>query len=411
MRIPIALFLILTALCAAGLLLAQIPATPDTATALTLNRGEQIATAVGTVTSTAISPLVGVCALGIWEWWKAPEAQRAALPFYALPVFWIPVSIILLIIFLKDTIGAMFPFVTKPIDALEVLFVNKAAMLMVAFPVVFHQVAQIFGKQRIGELFASWMPVVYAAQAPPVSATTGWSDSMLAIALVIAGAISTFVVWMLWQAFDVLVLLSPFPFLDLMLKLIRIAAFAGLAAVTALSPNTSLILSLIVIAVSLLLAGWAYRLMVFGTVVSWDILKLLTGEREAPRPGSPLRAFTDRRIAGLPKRTYGGLRRGPEGGIEFRYRRFFLLPERSMMLPPGAYEIGRGLVHGYLIEPGANGKHRTLFRLAPRYGPGDEALREYFGVARVRDIRWGAGVRDFWQFLTKDEPVQNSSPG
>ncbi|MBX9602904.1 MAG: hypothetical protein K2X35_18010 [Bryobacteraceae bacterium] len=410
MRIQLVLFLIVIALCAAGLLIAQMPTTPDPATAHTLNRGEQIASAVGTVTSTAISPLVGVCALGIWEWWQTPEAQRATLPFYALPIFWIPVSIILLLIFLKDTIGAMFPFVTKPIDALEVLFVNKAAMLMVAFPVVFHQVAQIFGKQRIGELFASWMPVVHAAQAPAVSAPTGWSDSMLAIALVAAGAVSTFVVWMLCQALDVLVLLSPFPFLDLILKLMRIGAFAALAAITAISPNVSLVISLIVIVIALLLAGWAYRLMVFGTVVSWDILKLLSGERETPRAAGSIRAFTERRIHGLPKRTYGQLKRGADG-IEFRYRRFFLLRESRMTLPKADYEVGRGLVHAYLIEAQPEGRHRTLFRLAPRYGPGDEALREFFGVARVRDIRWGAGVRDFWQFLTKDEPVQNSSPG
>lgn len=380
----------------------QTPAPAKDPAPQVLDRGAAIATAVGTVTSTAISPLAGVCALGIWEYWKTPEDKRAGLPFWALPVFWIPIAILLVLILLKDSVGSVAPLLKKPLDAAEVLVVNKAAVLLAAFPVVFHAVARAFGKGSIGELFAALDSVVYASSGPG-SGPPG--DQALALALAAAGAATTFVVWMVWHAFDVLVLLSPFPLVDLALKLVRVAAFAALAGLTLWSPWLSLGVSAVVILISILLVGWACRMLVFGTIVSWDLLGVMAlGLREVPKPGDGLRAFTDRRIHGLPKRTCGVLRRAEDGRLEFRYRSFGLAPRKLTLEHAGAYEAGRALLMPAVLQAEKD-KHRVLFRLAPRYVKSEDQVRETLGFAAVRDIRWGAGFREFWRWMVDEGAV------
>src|SRR3974390_2020519 len=119
-----------------------------------LRSGEKISTALATVTSTAISPLVGVCAMGVWQYYHTPRAQRDQLPLIQKPKFWIPIIVLLVLIFIKDTVGGFAPLIKKPLDAAEVLFVNHAALVLIAFPVVLNQVARGAGVQPFRGLFA-----------------------------------------------------------------------------------------------------------------------------------------------------------------------------------------------------------------------------------------------------------------
>jgi len=57
--------------------------------------GEKISTALASVTSTAISPLLGVCALGAWQYYHTPKEQRDRLPLIQKPKFWIPIILLL----------------------------------------------------------------------------------------------------------------------------------------------------------------------------------------------------------------------------------------------------------------------------------------------------------------------------
>src|SRR3974377_2010117 len=132
-----------------------------------LRSGEKISTALATVTTTAISPLVGVCVMGVWQYYHTPRAQRDQLPLIQKPKFWIPTMWLLVLIFIKDTIGGFAPLIKKPLDAAEVLFVNHAGLVLIAFPVVLNQVARVMGFQSLRGLFAFVLsePVVYAATA------------------------------------------------------------------------------------------------------------------------------------------------------------------------------------------------------------------------------------------------------
>ena len=66
-----------------------------------LHSGEKISTALATVTSTAISPLVGVSVMGIWRYYRTPPGQRDELPLIQKPKFWISIIVLLILIFIK----------------------------------------------------------------------------------------------------------------------------------------------------------------------------------------------------------------------------------------------------------------------------------------------------------------------
>ncbi len=105
----------------AVVLLASAQTTEPDETTQTLKSGETVTKALTTVTSTAISPLLGVSVMGAWQYYKTPGPQRAQLPFFQRPYFWAPIMVLLVLIFIKDTFGGFAPLIKKPLDAIEVL--------------------------------------------------------------------------------------------------------------------------------------------------------------------------------------------------------------------------------------------------------------------------------------------------
>src|SRR5690606_35697740 len=95
-----------------------------------------VATALTTVTGIAISPLLGTGAYGAYQYVRADADQRASLPWYARPSFWLPALGIVLACAFKDTLGAVLPpGFKKPLDILETIE-NKATGLVAAGAVV-----------------------------------------------------------------------------------------------------------------------------------------------------------------------------------------------------------------------------------------------------------------------------------
>ena len=380
--------------------------TGDTATSL--SRGQQISGAVATVTGVSVSPLVGVCVLGAWEHYRTPKPQRDKLPLYTRPVFWIPIAVLLILILIKDTVGGFAPLVKKPLDAVEVLLVNKASLILAAFPVLFHQVARLMGAQSLSDALAplagSVHTVVYAA-GPEGSALHTTGHVALGVFLLAVGSAIVVVVWMVGHALDVLALVCPFPFLDLLLKGFRNAIFVALAVTAATDWKLGLAASLALILVSLALVGWAYRLLVFGVRFSWDLLRVLITEwRRVPPPGKPILAFAARGVTSVPRRTYGKLSRDSEGALVFQCRRFGVGPGPGLRLGSASeYEVGKGLLYPSLVSPNADRtKYRLMFRLLPGYVGSEGAVQAALGLAGVRDIRWSRGLLSFWQWVTGD---------
>ena len=378
-----------------------------------LKRGERISTALATVTSTAISPLVGVTALGAWRYYRTPRAERDQLPLIEKPRFWIPVLVLLVLIFIKDTFGGFAPLIKKPLDAAEVLFVNHAGLVLVAFPVVLNEVARLMGLRSLRELFSLTLgtPVVYAAAAQSSGVHHAFSVATAAL-YTLVGLLVAFVVWLVGHSFDVLAMISPFPFLDLLLKIVRNTIFAVLLITALLSPHLGLLLSLAIIAFSLLIFGWALRTAVFGTVFALGLLRaLLFGAQDRPAPGDGVPAFSTR-VRKVPRRTYGRLYAGRDGTLVFAYRRLLVGPENKVAVGKAAsFEVGQGIFFPAVIEPIESANHyRVVFRLLPTHRGIEESIRACLELAKVRDIRFTKGIRSFWKFVTESGGESSVSP-
>src|SRR5271165_2120346 len=310
-----------------------------------LKGGEKVSTALATVTSTAISPLVGVCVIGAWQYYHTPKAQRDQLPLIQKPKFWIPIIILLVLIFIKDTFGGFAPLIKKPLDAAEVLFVNHAALVLIAFPFVLDTVSRVMGFTSWKGLFVYIVsgPVVYAAT--PQSSGVHHAFSLATAALyTVVGLIITFVVWLVGHSFDVLAMISPFPFLDFLLKAVRNTIFAILAVTALLSPKLGLLLALGVIVFSFLIFGWALRMAFFGTVFAWSLLRVLIMEEQVkPNRGDIVQGFTAR-VSKLPRRTYGHLSLSDDGTLLFCYRRLLLGPQKTIKVGwSESFAVGQGV--------------------------------------------------------------------
>ena len=79
--------------------------TPAAATA----PGAQIAQQISVLTGVAITPLLGTSAFGLYKWYQAKPEQRANLPWFAQPWFFIPALLLVAVCFIKDTAGSALP--------------------------------------------------------------------------------------------------------------------------------------------------------------------------------------------------------------------------------------------------------------------------------------------------------------
>ena len=351
-----------------------------------LNKGQQVSTAIAAVTSTAMSPLLGVCLMGIYDYARTAPEARASLPFYSKPHFWIPIGLLLVLIFFKDTIGGTFHLLKKPLDAIEILVVNKAALVLIAFPLMYHQVSRLTGIRDIAEML---MPTVYASSGLETAEHIG-----SAAVLLIAGTLITLVVWVVGHAADVLALLSPIPFLDLAVKISRALVLLAIAGCAFINPTLGLIASSIVIFICALLFWMALRILILGWVFGLDVLALLILSRKrTPREGDAVRAFTVGKIQGIARQTLGTLTRDPNGILEFRYRRLGFGPMRRVRLEDSClYDVGRGMLYPCVVLPKGEKPH-IQFRLLPRYRGSEEAVRVALGMAAVRDLGFGKLMR------------------
>jgi hypothetical protein len=364
-----------------------------------LERGQQIARAVATVTGTAISPLFGVCVLGAYTYAKTPPPDRASLPFYCSPVFWIPLAVLVTLVLLKDTVGSAAPLLKKPLDAIEILVVNKAALLFAVLPVMWHEAATVSKwHSSVALLPVGILSTVHAASWGLPGA--GGSTIPMMVAVVTGGFVAV-AVWLTGHALDILALLSPIPLLDVLLKASRVVVFLTIGILAALNLRAALLVSLVIIGICLMCFWWALRLAVFGAVFAWDILRTAFGRRRNPSLDGEVLGFTAYAIGGLRKRSFGALRIAADGSLEFAHRPVGIGFRSAVRLQsPEKYEVGRGFFFPCVLAPGTAGRnYRFQFRLLPRYTGFEEEIRDVLRLGGVRDLRVPSELRSAWNWL------------
>lgn len=345
--------------------------------------GVELAQSVSLITGVAISPLLGVSAVGAWQYFSVPCEERGGLPWHAQPWFWVSGLLVVGLVLLKDAMGtAMPPGLKKPADVAEVIE-NKLSGLVAAGVLL----------PTIGALLSHLSP----GAALPFNSTGLAVIDPSALWTVLAAPFTLAVyavVWMAGHAINILILLSPWGVVDACLKSVRAAVLSAVTVVSLIDPVTGAILSAILILFAWLIAGWSFRLMVFGCVFSWDFLTL---RRMRFTPDAAVNwAFTARKIKDAPIRTYGRLMRAGDGRLRLLYRPWLFLKERELELPLASPAVGRGLFHPWLVVC-AQDSVTTMLTFPPRYRTHEEALGRIYGLP-VTDAGLLRGLKaiGFW---------------
>ncbi len=160
--------------------------------------------------------------------------------------------------------------------------------------------------------------------------------------------------------------------------------------------------SLVIILICFLLAGWAFRLMVFGSVFTWDLVSFRKSRFKVELDSNWM--FTAREVNKTPIRTYGKLSRGSEGELVLSYRPWLFLPRRTLTLPPGKYAVGRGLFYSEIIELDDDSTSPVM-TLPPRFRSHEEELSSVHLLAGVQDIGVVKGLKAVWNWMTGKEAV------
>lgn len=386
------LVMLLTLLVGSSLLRAVEPA-PSAGAQLKesmLLPGVSLSQGISEITGVAISPLMGVSVMGVWTYYKTEPQLRHRLPWYCHPGVWGTGLALLSICFLKDFLGtAAPPLVKKPLDFLE-LFENKLSALVASVgfvPLVALAMAQ-FDKaqpQAINDLAGSGLATLPLASLIDFSVHTPWISIPVAL-------VAFAVVWLSSHAINVLIALSPFGIVDSGLKLIKLGLVALVAGATFIHPYAGAAVSLVLILIGLVFAGWSFRLTLFGTLMGRDFL--FNKRATATDLDSGVRGFLARRTQGVPVRTLVRLKEDPSGRPVLSYHPWLILPERRIPLPQADHVICKGLIHPSLSQRDAapSASIRSALILLPRYRGVEDAIARRFGCQEVVD---GALLRGF----------------
>lgn len=357
--------------------------------------GVEVAAEISALTSVPISPLLGVSALGAWEYLRATEATRSNLPWHSHPAVWgIGFSIFIIVIF-KDALGAALPPIAKkPLDMME-LFESQASGLLAAgvivpatVPKLAEQILSVRGPQEAIP-YAIQSASIIPFDLPSISLTL----ALFPLVLLVFGA-----VWLTSHAINILILLSPFGLIDAGLKLVKAGLLLAIAIPFLIHPMLGLGVSLLIICISFWLAPIAFRMMVFGTMMSLDVLWPWKRSIALERAHS----FNFRRVESVPAWTYGRLSSASDGTFKFSYRPWLLFQRKEIILVSDAYCLGRGLLLPTLER--RNGvdceSHQWSFVFLPRYRGEELDLSNELAIARIHDGVLVKGIRTIGSWLS-----------
>ncbi len=348
--------------------------------------GVQMAQTLSVLTGVAISPLLGVSAVGCYQYCKAKtDDERAKLPWFANPLFWVPAFLLVAACFLKDTFGvATAPGLKKPFDIAETIEHKISGLVATgAFvPIMINMIHE--ANSTGGQPSVSFSAMGFAAIQIP-----HW---LYDVALTPIAMAAFFIVFLASNAINILILLSPFPAMDAVLKSFRTGVLASVVISSWMNPWIGLMWSVIIILISWLIAGWSFRLSHFGLVFLWDYFTLRKN-RFVPH-ATENKLFLSRKINQVPARTYGKLSRADNGEHLFRYQPWLVFPARTLILPAGKYEAGRGIFYSEILHV-KNDAAKTLLLLPPRYLGHEETIVRIYSFTGVRNV----GLRAAWAWL------------
>jgi hypothetical protein len=213
------------------------------------------------------------------------------------------------------------------------------------------------------------------------------------ILVIPAALIAYTAVFLVSHTLQILILLSPFAAVDAAMKLSRRFLLGTVVGTALLSPFLGAFWALLVIVICLFLAGWAFRLTVFGHVFAWDFLTRRWRRFKLAPISNPV--FLGWELEGVPRRTYGQLTKGNEAeDWVFNYRPWLVGAKRQLPLPRGRRVYAMGLVHPEVLQEEGL-QWNVLLDLPPRYQSHEQAFCLQYGIQEQREV----GLRAAWSWL------------
>ncbi len=373
-----------------------------------MSTSQQVAAKAAELTGVAISPLLGLCMVGWLDVIRLPKRELEHLPWFKSPPFLLFVTLLLCAITFKDTFGEILGPFKIPLDQLDAIQHQAASIL--AFVVVLPGFVDALAGSLQGSLDSVARELgpcglAYAAEAG-VQAGSQAAGYLAQFAAAVIGTAVFVTVWLASSTVNMLLCVAPFPFLGIFLKTLRTALFSALIFLTLVHPYVGLAASVVILYISYRLAGWSFRLMLFGLVLCLDSLLLRWKWTTPKRKG--IRAFG----AGLPGvrvRTMGKLRvKG--GAVIFRYRPWLVLPAREISLPvQSRCRPARGALMPSILEIDEHTR-RALVLLPPRYRGSEAKVANVLGIpAIVQDAGLIRGLRAVMNWMG-GTPAPRSAP-
>ncbi len=189
-----------------------------------------------------------------------------------------------------------------------------------------------------------------------------------ALLLLVAGISAVTAMLVVRTALDIIIWLSPFPFIDGLFQMAKLSLTIGLVMLAVLFPVAAIVVNLMILAVAVLVAKWAIRTARFGATVGYDLtfgrFKAPTQMPRDPAVETDLGPFTSFAldVPGLPKRT--ATRMHMDAGRWFLTRSgVFGSETKTVFGDDHELQLTPGFLGLELSGPGG----RVL--LAPRYKP------------------------------------------
>jgi len=397
----LSLVLIFTALgMPGGLVSAQTDNPPEELPA-SVSRGEIIAREASIFIGTALSPILGLVTMG-WIEFIAAKKQEIDVPWDASLWFVIPMTILWVLILLKETIGQLLVFIVKIFDGIDfflhkiIVFVALASRLPRLLEVLLGPGGMELSSIE-GSTFA--LPGFLALLTPAASISAAHAAASVALGFVCL--MIFLVVWLASSTVETACLISPVPLVATTLRIGRFLVIGGLALATVINPYLGAAYAFIVVLVSYFVSGWSFRLTIYGMIIGFDTLTMRHRRLELDLEET-LRAFSTSRVKNVAGKSYGHLN-ATDDGLVFSYRPWLILARRDVVLTDdtSGWRVAKGSVNPLVVRPGKKeGGFDEMFDLAPRYKSHEEAVAARLSFnSEIPDLTLGKKISGAWGWL------------
>ena len=380
-----------------------------------ITRGEIIAREASIFIGTALSPILGLVTMG-WIEFIAAKKQGIAIPWDASLWFVIPMTVLWVLIVLKETIGQLLVFIVKIFDGID-FFLHKI-IVFVALASRLPRLLDVILGPGGADVSATdgltlTLPGVAASLIPAASFAGAHAAASFAVGFVCL--MIFLVVWLASSTVETACLISPVPLVATILRIGRFLIIGGLALATVINPYLGAAYAFFVVLISYFVSGWSFRLTIYGMIIGFDTLTMKSRRLDL-KSEEALRAFSTSRVKGVAGKSYGHLN-VTNDGLVFFYRPWLVLARRDVVLSgdTSKWQVAKGSINPLVVRPGKKeGGFDEMFDLAPRYKNHEEEIAKKLSLnTEVPDLTLSKKISGAFGWLksqfSRRKTVKNES--